>query len=538
MPSWFGNSRGGGGGGGRSGGSSGRNFQRQKPRGSRSWWSSHPDNEKTKGTGRQSPKKQSSSRYGKTEKQKLKGQGQKTGQKKAGHLDSRDWAREAVTRMIPDLDASPLLRIQTRVPFLPGSGKSLTIHPLSRDEFWYKFFGLRAFVLRRGANHRVLLTPTESAALIRGARLGLDADLMGPGMWNRDGFRPSYQPEHGLPAVAALARGKPIRLLHMETRAKRIFRKDPLLAGLSRLAPGRGLAASLHWTPPNVRAVWENEVHYEQIVVQVYGVRKWTVCSRGLPPKMKAEAPRKPRRYSSDDTDDKDDSQTNGLTRREGRCETAILRKGDVMYLPSWTWHWSGAGPKASSHLELGVMPLRGADLVMALGGKNYLAEMGHPAMATILPLWRFAKAERAADDCIPYCYDLPWADAPMTAGGFCTLPAVGMALQRLSGSSGRPLPHWHPNNLPPGEGHRPLPRPRQRGLFSPIVEVLQPLGQVFGALAVMLALMCFCASSSGSEQHPSGRPKRSAAVIRQERSMNRKSRVTMQHAARQKKLD
>merc|ERR1719446_1982941 len=100
-------------------------------------------------------------------------------------------------------------------------------------------------------------------------------------------------------------------------KAKKIFRRDPLVPALSRLAPGRGVAASLHWAPPSARAVWEHEVHYEQIIVQLYGVRNWTVCTRGLPPprpakEMMAEKSRlKPRseisseipgRFSNQDT--------------------------------------------------------------------------------------------------------------------------------------------------------------------------------------------------------------------------------------------
>merc|ERR1719162_1922908 len=119
----------------------------------------------------------------------------------------------------------------------------MLLHPLRGDEFWKRYFSQKALLLRRGANHKVILTSPEAAGLIRGARLGEDAEITGPNLWNRDpNRRPTYSPEQGLPAVAALARGKPIRLLHIERKSPRLFARDPLLNALSRLAPGRGIA--------------------------------------------------------------------------------------------------------------------------------------------------------------------------------------------------------------------------------------------------------------------------------------------------------
>lgn len=531
MPGWLG--------GGKSRNSGGGGGGRGKNRGQRQWSTSDPNQQKV------DPKKgkkkgwlgamegtMARSKPGDAAAPGSKGQGK--GSSQPGTLD---WRHEAVLRLV-DTKIPPLVKIRTKVPWRASSGKSHVVYPLGHNEFWNKYFGQRAFVLRRGANHRVLLTPTEAAGLIRGSKLGVDSDIMGPQMWNRDGRRPAYLPEQGLPAVAALARGKAVWLQHMERKAARIFRRDPLLPALARLAPGRGVAVSLHWTPPNVRAVWEHEVHYEQIIVQLYGVRKWTVCTRGLPPPEnmpRSDIGAPPRRTPENP---QDASAPPKPPKRESKCMTAVLRRGDVLHLPSWTYHWAGTGPKVSCHLELGVMPLSGADLVMGLGARNRLLEPGHPAMAMTLPLWRHSKAEDAAEAVIPLCFDLPWADAPSNAGVFCTLPTLRMALQRLSGSNGLPLPHYIP---PAGGAHRqaerPWPRPRHKGVFSPVMEAIQPLVQILGLIAVLLLLLCFCSSSNG-DNDKNRRQGRSGVQIRNDRNMQRKSRINSQAAGKHKKLD
>merc|ERR1719161_1301554 len=107
---------------------------------------------------------------------------------------------------------------------------------------------------------------SEAAGLLRGAKLGHDAVIMAPhshGSSMQTARRPPYSPEQGLPAVAALVRGKPVLIRHIEQRAAHIFRRDPLPTQLARLSPGRGLAASLHWAPPKARALFEHEDMYD-----------------------------------------------------------------------------------------------------------------------------------------------------------------------------------------------------------------------------------------------------------------------------------
>merc|ERR1719313_704506 len=223
--------------------------------------------------------------------------------------------------------------------------------------------------------------------------------------------------------------------------------------------------------------------------------------------------------------------------RREGTCKSIYLRRGDVLYLPSRTWHWTGPGPKASCHLEFGVVPLTASDLVMALGARNMLHDLGHPAMAAPLPLWKYRRIEDAADDVIPFCYDLPWSDAPVDIQVICTPATVRMALMRLGGTSGRSLPHWHPTSgRVDSAPTKPWPRPKPVGLFAPLMEVLQPFAQIVGMLGILLLLACFCAQVNKTDKPR--RPMRSAATILSERKMLRKSRMALQNATKSKKMD
>lgn len=226
--------------------------------------------------------------------------------------------------------------------------------------------------------------------------------------------------------------------------------------------------------------------------------------------------------------------------KHQGKCVSAILRRGDVLYLPSRSWHWAAAHRKASCHLEIGLIPLSGADLSMALGARNMLSDMGSPTMAAPLPLWHYSKAEYAVDDVLPVCFDLPWADAPMDISTACNPGSVRMALQRLSGSSGRTLPsNYRPLSGPvPSPPMRPWPRNRDRGFFSPVMEALQPVAQIGGLMAILLMLLCFCSAMNSEESRETRRQGRSARQIHQERTMMRKNRIHLQQQTRRVKLD
>lgn len=442
-----------------------------------------------------------------------------------GHLD---WARETVLQTMVDLQASPLERIRTKVPWRSSSGKSVVLHPLGRDAFMQEYFAQKAVILRRGVHHRQLLSVAEATGLLRNAKLGVDADMMGPHLWNTGSHprvpRPAYSPEYGLPAVAALARGKAVRLQHIERRAPRIFRRDPFLKQLSRLSPGRGLAAKLHWSPPRVRSVWEHEDHFDQLILQLYGSRKWTVCTRTLPPP----------------TQNTVEARRRGGNTTLGNCTSANLRYGDMLYLPSWTWHWTGEGPKASSHLELGILPLNGADLVMGLGARHRIASMVHKAMAMPLPIWRSARADsdNVTELSIRHCLDLPWADAPMITGAICNFPSIQRALQRLSGSSGRQLNSWDPQ-APLRQARdfadRPAwPRSRREGhFFTPLIEAIAPVAQILGIILLAFVAMCVCGALAPESKPNRGR---STAQIRNDRRLLRRSNE--RRSAMQKKKD
>jgi len=270
---------------------------------------------------------------------------------------------------------------------------------------------------------------------------------------------------------------------------------------------------------------------------------------RGLPPPaLPKPGPRGPRsgpprggndggrRYSKDDREAENAPRP---PKRDGKCVSAILRRGDVLYIPSRTWHWTGDGPKASSHLELGLVPLTASDLVMALGGRNILSDPGHPVLALPLPLWRYSRAEDATETVLPMCFDLPWADAPLDISAVCTPVTVRMALQRLSGASGRTNPHWNPSSGPvPAPQARPWPRARQTGFFSPVMEALQPVAQMLGIIGLLVLVLCLCgAANSGKDDRR--RPMRTARAIHTDRQMMRRSRINLQQqTARHKKID
>jgi hypothetical protein len=183
------------------------------------------------------------------------------------------------------------------------------------------------------------------------------------------------------------------------------------------------------------------------------------------------------------------------------------------------------------------VIPLNGADLVMALGARQRIEEMGHKAMAMPLFIWRHENAEDAAQNVVPHCLDFPWRDAQMNSPVFCSESSVRRALQRLSGSSGRVL-----SALDDQPSAQAMPQPwlqprRSSGhVLAPLMEVLYPLASIVGMFGVVLALLCACSAMAPEDKYQGGR-RRDAAMIRNERKMRRAS-AKAPRISTQKKID
>jgi len=419
----------------------------------------------------------------------------------------------------------PLRWVRTTVPWRASSGKSWMIHPLPVHEFFEQHFGQRAVVFKRGPLHPIPLTPSRAAGMLRGFSLGIDADIMEHQTSSHG--RPSvHGPERGMPALAALSRGKPVRLNRIESRAPHLFRHEPFVAALKRLAPGRGIGASLFWTPAGVMATSAHEDWYDQLVMQVYGSRTWTVCTRGTPPAVEEGTARA----------------ASGDRGRplQGSCAAATLQRGDALYLPSQTWHWTSTGPRASAHLNVGVMPLVGADFLVALGARDRMIDMGgHAALGLPLPLWGHvggADTEGAVEAVTELCYRLPWADI-RDASVLCAPVAVRIALQRLSHrASGQRPPHGQrlasSRSRSSDSGNGPTSLWARRGGGHAIGEVVRSVGRPAAELLVLISGLLFlvwvCAALAPDE------PKR-RAERRRVSSGGGVKRATARRAAPQK---
>mmetsp|Transcript_62995 Transcript_62995/g.204206 ORF Transcript_62995/g.204206 Transcript_62995/m.204206 type:complete len:271 (+) Transcript_62995:731-1543(+) len=184
---------------------------------------------------------------------------------------------------------------------------------------------------------------------------------------------------------------------------------------LGRVAPGRGTSISLYWAPPNTAPLAHQNLWYDELVVQVTGSRRWTVCRRGL----SAEAIQRTRKAG-------------------GRkpCTDVVLRRGDALYLPSRGWHWTSEGAGPSAHLAWTFLPLVAVDFVVAAGAKARVTSGKHPMLGAPLPLWAHSTLSGAAEAVAAQCLTLPWLD-PARDQAFCKRNHVELSLQRLAGYIG-----------------------------------------------------------------------------------------------------
>ncbi|OLP84232.1 hypothetical protein AK812_SmicGene34911 [Symbiodinium microadriaticum] len=75
--------------------------------------------------------------------------------------------------------------------------------------------------------------------------------------------------------------------------------------------------------------------------------------------------------------------------------EQAGHRRGDLLYLPSRTWHFASRSPALSAHLALTAAPLVFADLLSAAGATAEMKAMRVAALAVGSP----GRRKQALDD-------------------------------------------------------------------------------------------------------------------------------------------
>eukprot|EP00812_Abedinium_dasypus_P015452 NODE_907_length_1316_cov_278.766852.p1 GENE.NODE_907_length_1316_cov_278.766852~~NODE_907_length_1316_cov_278.766852.p1 ORF type:complete len:400 (-),score=64.04 NODE_907_length_1316_cov_278.766852:102-1154(-) len=127
-----------------------------------------------------------------------------------------------------------------------------------------------------------------------------------------------------------------------------------------------------------------------QFTQQLYGARRWFVCTRGL-------------RHTS----------LGGHL----NCNSTMLRRGDLLHIPAHTRHWAESGPGASAHITWSASPLQGYDLVKALSAQHDLsAGLGgvelREQLALPMSLWRPPRGGGSNDTLAAveaYCAKLPW---------------------------------------------------------------------------------------------------------------------------------
>lgn len=359
-----------------------------------------------------------------------------------GSSAALQWARDYAMQGTAKLQATRpvLIRLSANVPWRPTTGRSQMLHPLRREKFWTEFLGRRAAVLRRGPLHPLPLSVPRAVSLLRHYRIGVNAAVMlsGQGL--------AYQRRsraHGMEAFAALSQGMPVRLDGLERRLPHLLARDPFAVDVARMAPGRGLTASLFWAPPGGAALPAPlEERYEQIVVQLYGARRWTVCRQGQPPS--AGAPGLTSRERSGAVGSRMPAEPvapkgENTAVKRAACTETMLRRGDMLILPSRSWHWTAVGPSASAHLTLGFVPAIVGDLLVVAGARTQLVRMGsQPALGRPLPLWRSRYPEDVADEAAALCQGLPWggtdARTSTMVTATCSPAAVRIALLRLVG--------------------------------------------------------------------------------------------------------
>lgn len=295
------------------------------------------------------------------------------------------------------------------------------LHPLSLLEFLDKDFGQRPLLLQRGPLHRLPLSSSTAAELLRSYRMGINAHVVS----SRSRTEKTASLSVGAKPLDVLAQGRSLRLDHLERR------KEPpclkwILKRLKDVTPGlRSPTLSLTWAPPWVspsfgRAKtppWTSH----RLHLQLFGARQWTLCNDPLGPEVATPNASAVNASGSD---------------AAARCQRFRLRRGDLLYVPPGLWHGATAGAALSAHLTLTLQPLTMQELLLAgsPGGSLSGLPTGAHGLAQPLPLWRSDPALR------DLCLSLPWRQA-WHRDNACKEDHLHLALQRLFLGLGRRSP-------------------------------------------------------------------------------------------------
>lgn len=294
--------------------------------------------------------------------------------------------------------SAPLKTIRTKVPWRESRGISQLIHPLRAEAFMTKYFGIQSVVLQRGSAHRAVLSAAATAGMLRGRTLGTNANMVPK---TESAFM-------GKSAVTALSHGKPVNF-NINHKVPWIT-KDPLFTALQR-SSASNVSVDLFWAPTGVASLFPTEGLNDQIIQQVYGSRGWTVCARGILPSLEPVSLSRAQMF-------------------EERCSHTVLRRGDVLYLPSKSWYWTDASQGSSAHISVGSLPWTGINLVVSMGVQGRLSSDDF-RLLNPLQVWQSSNIENSAPVVRTLCTQLPWTDSKDLAL-FCSLSALKRTLRTM----------------------------------------------------------------------------------------------------------
>lgn len=144
--------------------------------------------------------------------------------------------------------------------------------------------------------------------------------------------------------------------------------------------------------------------------------------------------------------------------RKPGLCTKVMLRRGDALYLPSMTWHWTDKGARTGVHVTWDVAPLIGADLLKVLGMREQFSGSGglvpNAALGLPLPLWH-ARVDDSLASVAGLCTDFPQGALSRGAEVMCTASLVRLALQRLGSAAGSSSKAKRSKNMTSEEAER-----------------------------------------------------------------------------------
>jgi len=428
-------------------------------------------------------------------------------------------------RPLSNPDVKSLTSIRARSRWRASTGYPALIHPLRPRHFLEEYLGKRAFLLRRGPLHPRPMERGRAMQLLHGQRTSQEVEVLRGDEPTRKGASQSRMSiaqrrkiAQGAPAMKAWERGMAVRFTKVGPRLHLGKAGDRFMKLLKRLAPGRPMSVDLYGAPNGSRLVWPHEDVHDQFIVQLFGSRRWTVCTRGW----------------------KNSNHSTSLSMPPvhhppgGQCLSFVMRQTDVLYLPSYTWHWADAGRSDAMHVGIEFSPMVGFDLVRGLGASRALlpglleadavkdyhmlptgaSELSKAAqLFAPLPLWLFTYAEDAAPAVSSFCNGLPW-HAKEDVSKVCALIAVRVGLLRITGASGRrPRGNYTADRKRRGSANFTESRTGRAGMTKWLPKPVKQLLRFFSdflfygsGLALLLWLLFGVCSAASSDEEGPGR--------------------------------